>query len=150
MKRAIIAFTLMFTVFSVIQINAQDYYGAKISSDGSINADELVLKMSNLNKMEAKVEGTVSEVCQKKGCWMTMELPDGKTMRVSFKDYAFFVPKDIAGKTIIIKGNAVMETTSVADLRHYAEDGGASKKEIEKINNPKEELTFEAEGVIVK
>jgi hypothetical protein len=42
------------------------------------------------------------------------------------------------------------DTTTVAQLRHYAEDAGKSKEEIAKITEPKIELTFMADGVIVK
>ncbi len=81
---------------------------------------------------------------------MTLEKGDGTTMRVTFTDYGFFVPKDIDGKTVIIQGRAKINTTSVDELRHYAEDAKKSKEEIEKITQPKVEMVFEADGVIVK
>ena len=128
----------------------QDYYGKKITDKGAVNTDELVRNMEGKTELPIKVEGKVAKVCQVKGCWMTMELPEGKTMRVSFKDYAFFVPKDISGKSVIIEGQAQIKTTSVEDLRHYAEDAGSNEEEIAKIDSPLEEMIFEAEGVIVK
>ena len=57
--------------------------------------------------------------------------------------------KDIAGKTIVFEGNAKTKTTSVDELRHYAEDAGKSKDEIAKITEAKTELAFEANGVLV-
>lgn len=81
---------------------------------------------------------------------MTIDKGDGTTMRVKFKDYGFFVPKDIAGKTAIMEGMARMETTSVDEQRHYAEDAGKTKAEIEAITQPTRELVFEASGVIIK
>jgi hypothetical protein len=80
---------------------------------------------------------------------MKVKMDDGQTMRVTFKDYGFFVPKDIAGKNIVFEGNAKTKTTSIEELRHYAEDAGKSKDEIAKITEPKTELTFEANGVLV-
>ena len=71
-------------------------------------------------------------------------------MRVTFKDYAFFVPKDASGKTVIMDGYAYKNVTTVAELRHYAEDAGKPKEEIEKITEPESELVFEAHGVIIK
>jgi hypothetical protein len=91
----------------------------------------------------------VESVCQVKGCWMKLKMENGQTMRVTFKDYGFFVPKDIAGKTIVFEGNATTKTTSVDELRHYAADAGKSKDEIVKITEPKTELAFEANGVLV-
>jgi hypothetical protein len=96
------------------------------------------------------VKGEIKEVCQAKGCWMTLDMGDGELLRVKFKDYAFFVPKDAAGKTAIVQGTAQKETISVDELRHLAEDAGKTENEINSITNPKEELTFVAEGVIIR
>jgi hypothetical protein len=70
-------------------------------------------------------------------------------MRVTFKDYGFFMPKDISGKSVVIDGYAYIETTSVDILRHYAEDAGKSKAEIEAIKEPLRELSYEAAGVLL-
>jgi hypothetical protein len=110
----------------------------------------LPAKMGDKTEMVAKVSGTVESVCQVKGCWMQVKLDNGETMRVVFKDYAFFVPKDIAGKTVVFEGEAQKKTVPVEHLQHYAKDAGQSKEEIAKIKDPKEELTFVADGVIVK
>jgi hypothetical protein len=78
-----------------------------------------------------------------------MDIGEGKTMRVRFKDYAFFVPKNISGKKVVLDGIAYNSTTSVAQLRHYAQDAGMSDAEIEKITEPEVNLNFEARSVIV-
>ena len=81
---------------------------------------------------------------------MSMRVNEEQFMHVSFKDYGFFVPKDIDGKETIIDGYAYIETMSVDDLRHYAEDEGKSAEEIEAITEPETNLSFVADGVIVK
>jgi hypothetical protein len=126
-----------------------DSFGEKIKPNGAITTGELAQKATQKDIVEAKVTGEVESVCQVKGCWMKVKMSDGQTMRVTFKDYGFFVPKDIAGKTIVFEGNAKTKTTSVDELRHYAEDAGKSKDEIAKITEPKTELTFEANGVLI-
>lgn len=126
------------------------YHGKTISEKGAIPATQLVTKMGGKDKMPAKVEGTVEDVCKMKGCWMKVKTGDGQVMRVSFKDYGFFVPKDIVGKTVVLEGTAETTTTPVSELRHYAQDAGKSKEEIEKITQPEKALTFVADGVIVK
>ena len=126
------------------------YHGKKISEKGALPATQLVAKMGEKDKMPAKVEGTVESVCKMKGCWMKVKTGEGQVMRVSFKDYGFFVPKDIVGKTVVMDGTAETTTTPVSELRHYAEDAGKSKEEIEKITEPEKALTFVADGVIVK
>jgi hypothetical protein len=80
---------------------------------------------------------------------MNVDLGDGKQMMVRFKDYGFFVPLDAGGRTVVMEGVAFREVLSVDMLRHYAEDGGKSKEEIEKITEPETRLSFEASGVLV-
>ncbi|CAN5889348.1 DUF4920 domain-containing protein [soil metagenome] len=126
------------------------YYGDRISPEGAIKAETIKEKLGQKDSLAMKVEGKIVDVCQKKGCWMELALADGENIRVTFKDYGFFVPKDASGKTVIMDGYAYNNTTSVAQLRHYAEDGGKSKEEIEKITEPEVAVSFEAHGVIIK
>ena len=54
------------------------------------------------------------------------------TLFIKFKDYEFFVPKSgVDGKEVVFKGTAFYDTVSVADQKHYAQDAGKSKEEIE-------------------
>lgn len=123
-------------------------YGAGSSADGAIRVDDVEKNMKN-NKYEGKVTGKVVEVCQEKGCWMKVEKSNGEKLMVKFKDYGFFMPKNIVGKEVVLDGEANVKEVSVKQLRHYAEDAGKSKEEIEKIKEPKKELQFVAKGVLV-
>lgn len=129
---------------------AQSYHGKKITEQGAIPAAQLASTLGDKAEAPAKVEGTVESVCKVKGCWMKVKTNDGQTMRVTFKDYGFFVPKDIIGKTVVVEGVAKQTTTPVSELRHYAEDAGKSKEEIAKITEPEKAITFVADGVVVK
>lgn len=141
---SILAFIAASTAFG------QTAFGEKTTADGAIPASSLASKMKGVESLAVKVTGTVAGVCQKKGCWMQLDIGEGKTMRVRFKDYAFFVPKNISGKTVVLDGYAYNSTTSVAQLRHYAQDAGKSKAEIEKITEPEVDVVYEARSVIVR
>jgi len=69
---------------------------------------------------------------------------------VKFKDYGFFVPKDIDGEEVIINGKAFVNEVSVEEQRHYAKDAGQSEEEIAAITKPKKTYSFEADGVLLK
>ncbi|MCF8258253.1 MAG: DUF4920 domain-containing protein [Flavobacteriales bacterium] len=99
---------------------------------------------------EVVIETTIVECCRKKGCWMTVDMGEGSPMRVSFKDYGFFVPLNADGRSATLKGFAYLDTIDVDMLRHFAEDAGKSKEEIEAITEPEYELGFEATGVLIK
>jgi hypothetical protein len=105
------------------------------------------MKAPNAQK-NVRIQAKVVEVCQKKGCWMM--LTDGSTtMRITFKDYGFFVPKDIAGKTIIAEGILSEDVLAEKDARHYAEDAGKSKEEIAKIKGDQKTIAMVAQSVFV-
>lgn len=150
MKNVLMLTLLLALPLGVLAQTAAGRYGKPITEQGAIPATQLAGALGDKETMPAKVEGTVESVCKVKGCWMKVNTGNGQTMRVTFKDYGFFVPKDIVGKTVVVEGTAETTTTPVARLRHYAEDAGKSKAEIEKITEPEKALTFVADGVIVK
>jgi hypothetical protein len=125
-------------------------YGEYVANSEVVNVKTLHLALQENGGFEGRVIGEITEVCKSKGCWMMMKLPNGEDMRVTFKDYSFFVPTNSAGFQAIIEGKASRTVTDVATLRHYAEDAGKLPEEVEKITSPKTEYTFEAEGVLIK
>lgn len=153
MKKLLITTMVLLTI---LVVKAQDpksaekgvTYGAGTSADGSIAVSELESKVKD-NKYEGKVKGKVTEVCQEKGCWMKVEKGNGETVMIKFKDYGFFMPKDIVGKEVVLEGEAVVKEVSVKQQQHYAKDAGKSEEEIKKINKVKKELQFIAKGVLV-
>ena len=126
-------------------------FGEKVTAKDAVTYDAMLEKMSKAGKIDnVKVTGTVEAVCKAKGCWMNISSDKGApSMFVKFKDYAFFMPKDLAGKKVVMVGNAFKETTTVDELRHFAEDAGKSKEEIAKITKPKEDIKFMANGVLI-
>lgn len=130
-------------------IHGTAFFGDSIKNDQLIELASIQTEMKGESKKDMKIKGVVKEVCQEKGCWMTMTLDNGDEMRITFKDYKIFVPKDLGGKEVVLDGFAYTDTTSVEQLRHYAKDGGKTEAEIAAITSPKEQLAFEAKGVVV-
>ena len=134
-----------YSVFNVV-----GNYGEEISAEGAISTTAMMIKLVDQDSLIVKVESEIVATCAMKGCWMNLVLEDGQEMRVTFKDYAFFVPKEgMQGNHAIIEGMVKRTLTDVATLQHYAEDAGKSETEIAGITTDKEELTFEATGVII-
>ncbi len=124
-------------------------YGVVIKDKAAIEVNTLEEKLATAAKYTGKVKGTIISVCEKKGCWMKLAQTDGEGIMIRFKDYKFFMPQNIVGKDVVLQGTATNTLTSVEMLRHYAEDAGKSKEEIEKITSPKSEIEFIATGVLV-
>lgn len=101
---------------------------------------------SQLSSKETVVKAKVLAVCPKKGCWMQIEGKD-VPYRVTFVDYGFFVPTELVGREVMLKGHFVPHKESIAEQKHLAEDAKKSKAEINAIQNEKETLRFVATGV---
>ena len=127
-----------------------NFFGEQISEEGAIMLNEVSPPSNPSDTTEVVVEAIINEVCQAKGCWMTLtNSSSDESIFVRFKDYAFFVPKDAGGKKAVVKGKLFSTITSVDELRHYAEDKGKSAEEIAAITEPKKELRMMADGVII-
>ncbi len=124
-------------------------FGETVTADNATAVAELPSLMADKQLTDVKVEGKVLDVCPKKGCWLSLEMPDKSVTFVKFKDYGFFVPLELIGKTVVVEGQAKKIETSVDELKHYAEDAKKSKEEIAAITEPKKEIRLTANGVLV-
>lgn len=127
-------------------------FGSKITADKALSKADMLKKYGSMKKgdtVSVKFRSKISSVCKKKGCWMKMELPNGKESFVRFKDYGFFVPLNADNSEAIVSGRAFLDVISVDELKHYAKDGGKSQEEIDKITEPKVTYAFQADGVLI-
>ena len=139
-----------FTIFSFSQSdNNYEIYGELFDSSEIIDYNSEKDTFLN-SSSKIKLEGEILSSCPMKGCWMKISV-EKDTVLVRFKDYGFFVPKNgIEGKRTIINGNISVDTLSVAQLQHYAEDAGKSAEEIALITKPEITISFLADGVLIK
>jgi hypothetical protein len=139
-----------FSLFSFSQNdNNYERYGELFETSEIINYE---LERDNFlnSSSKVKIEGEILSSCPMKGCWMKISV-EKDTVLVRFKDYGFFVPKNgIEGKSTIINGKLSVDTLSIAQLQHYAEDAGKSKEEIALISKPEITISFLADGVLIK
>lgn len=138
----------------VIDITSYENFGEEFSIENLLSTEAMRVNYENMkvgDSMKVSFITKVNEVCQMKGCWIKLDLGDSKTESfVKFKDYEFFVPMDAAEADAIVKGVAYKAETSIADLRHYAEDAGKTEEEIASITEPKVQYSFLADGIFLK
>ena len=124
-------------------------FGEKIEEGSIIENSKIQNLFLAKEKFNAKLKAKVTDVCQMKGCWMKLEIGEEKDIMVNFKDYSFFVPKNIIGKEVIVSGEAFKRNISVDELKHYARDRGDNESVISLIVEPKEIYSLTAKGVIL-
>ncbi|MEP7376910.1 MAG: DUF4920 domain-containing protein [Chitinophagaceae bacterium] len=151
-------FLITAVVFFAIVANAQppagdakpgDQYGEKITPDGAVNIADVAAKLGKTESIDTKIKAKIVDVCPNKGCWLKLQVNDSTTAMVKMKDYGFFLPLAAKGKTVVLDGEVKMKTTSVAELKHYAEDAKKSKEEIAAITKPEKEIRVTAKGIVV-
>jgi hypothetical protein len=128
-------------------------FGDSISTEDVISKSELLSIYENLKEndsIKVKFESSIIDVCQKKGCWMNMDLNGTSKTFVRFKDYGFFMPLNASDSDAIVEGFAFIEKISVDELKHYAKDAGKSQEAIDSIVSPKITYAFTAHGVLIK
>lgn len=121
-------------------------YGAKITLEQATPVADILSKPEAFDGKNIRIEGNIAKICPKKGCWVTLTSGD-QTVQVKFKDYAFFLPRHLAGHLMIAEGVAKKSKLTQDERRHYAEDEGKSQEEIEKIVGDLEVIEFVAAAV---
>lgn len=140
----IIALTVLLVAVSCTSKVKYETYGAELNPNDNLSTEVFLAEVSEEEK-PFKIKGTVQEVCQSKGCWMTLKNDQNESIRVTFKDYGFFVPKDLAGREVIIEGNATLKELEEDMAKHYADDAGKEYDE-----SMKREVSIVANGVLVE
>ncbi len=119
-------------------------YGAGLTLTRISSLPDVIAAAERHTSDSVLVRGRISEVCQRKGCWTILEDADA-TVRVRFKDYGFFLPKDSSGRQAYVEGVVTIQTLSEKQARHYqseAKDGDPAA-----IHGPQREIGFVATGV---
>ncbi len=132
-------------LISAQPVEGWQVFGADVPDETPMTLAALLADANRHKNTHVVVEGVVHEVCVKKGCWMTLE-NDGRTVRVRFKDYKFFVPKDCTGKTVRMHAWFETKELSVAEVQHYLEDAGRHE-EAAQVTEPQVEYSLYASGV---
>jgi hypothetical protein len=115
--------------------------GAPFVSKETISLDEVAKNIEKYNQKTVLIKAKITNVCKAKGCWMVVA-SEQNSARITFKDYAFFVPFDIKEKDALVEGVVEIKQLSEADRNHLAKDAKTSVDQI-----PKVEMRIVASGV---
>jgi hypothetical protein len=105
-------------------------FGAPLAAEpAAVPLAEVIADADRFVDRPIVVTARIDRVCQKKGCFFIAR--DGDALvRVSFKDYSFFIPTDTSGRQATFAGELRRETVSEESANHYANDLGDAKPDL--------------------
>ena len=106
----------------VTQDAQSETFGAKLNNSlPKLSMQDLVTNSPAHLTKGFQVEARIARVCQKKGCFFIAQ-QDQHILRVSFRDYGFFIPTDSNGKTVTLAGELVQKELSLEQVAHFKAD----------------------------
>lgn len=93
-------------------------YGDALTGAERLSVKALLADASAHVGKTVQVEGHITDVCQKAGCWMVLTEED-QLLRVTMKDHSFSVDKNGAGATAICEGTVVEVPADPETVAHY-------------------------------
>jgi hypothetical protein len=137
---------LVFLLAAVSTMVLAEHYGAPVKTGQPIALEAAITQLSNATTADVLIEAKVETICVAKGCWLGLVSNTGD-VRVTFKDYAFFVPSSLIGKTVVVEGKLEKVTMTLDETKHYVKDAGGDPST---VTAPRVEYRIVASGVRVK
>ncbi|MDZ7631101.1 MAG: DUF4920 domain-containing protein [Gemmatimonadaceae bacterium] len=119
--------------------------GAPVPAGEAIAVTQLVASARTYTDRAVLVEGIITRECTEKGCWMQVApTSDARGMRVTFKDYGFFIPQSMVGRKARMEGMTKVTTHSKAAADHLIGEGAQL---VRNSDGTATEVQFVANGV---
>jgi cytochrome c-type biogenesis protein CcmE len=104
-------------------------YGKGVSEATPVKLSELMAKPDDYVGKVVKVEGLITEVCAKRGCWINVAGDkEFQTIRIKVEDGVIVFPMTDKGKKVVAEGTfKKMELTkeqAIAKAKHECEEKG--------------------------
>ena len=93
-------------------------FGKPFTLEKTIQSSALLNKPEAFVGKKIRVEGKVTDVCQKMGCWLVIT-DDEKSMRITTKGHKFFVAKDGTGSRCHIEGEVIARAKDPSRTAHF-------------------------------
>lgn len=122
--------TLALVLAAAPALAAPVHVGAPVDVATATPIADILARPADFEGKVVKVEGEVSGVCTRMGCWMDIADADGQRIRVKVQDGVIVFPADSVGKKACAQGTVSVQQLSrdeyVAWQQHLAEESGGT------------------------
>jgi hypothetical protein len=128
-------------------------YGAGVDEIETVSISAISADPEAFDGKTVKVEGMVTDVCAKRGCWVELAgNAPGEKARFKVKDGEMVFPMTAKGKQAVAQGKIVAQKLSLEETRameeHYATESGR-KFDPETIKEGKTVFRIEGTGAVI-
>lgn len=128
-------------------------YGAGVEGIDTVSISDISADPAAFDGKTVKVEGMITDVCAKRGCWFEMAgNAPGEKARFKVADGEMVFPMTSKGKKAVAQGKIVAQKLSLEDTRameeHYATESGR-KFDPETITEGKTVFRIEGTGAVI-
>lgn len=115
-------------------------YGEGLTGKETVKISELIAESDQYVGTTVRVEGLITGVCEKRGCWMSLASDqEFEEVRIKAEDGVIVFPIEAKGKHAVAEGvfakNELTMEQTLARAKHHAEEHG-EPYEPEKITEP--------------
>jgi Domain of unknown function (DUF4920) len=124
--------------------------GAPIATSDKVSLNAVLKSPAKYSGKTLLIEGIVVRSCKMEGCWAEVaENKDSKSVRITMKDHAFFIPLQSAGSLARVEGKVSLKTLTKEQVEHLVKEDGAKFDNVN-MDGTVTEVSFEATGIELK
>lgn len=101
---------IVLTIFMCANLLAKDVtkYGREITATEKVKVSEILASPENFVGKTVLVEGTILNVCEKRGCWLELASDNEfESIRVKVEDGVIVFPMEAKGQKALVEGEVV-------------------------------------------
>jgi cytochrome c-type biogenesis protein CcmE len=145
--------TLALAAIAATPAFAATKYGKGVSEATPVKLSELMAKPDDYVGKVVKVEGLITEVCPKRGCWINVAGDkEFQTIKVKVEDGVIVFPLTDKGKKVVAEGTFTkMELTkeqAIERAKHHAEET-KTKFDPASVTGPQTIYQIQGTGAVV-
>lgn len=105
-------------------------FGGEFTDAKLVTLRDVLERPEGFEGKPVKLEGTIAEVCQAEGCWLTLAEGE-RQITVNMARHSFFVPKNSSGQHVLIEGKVVRKMLTKEQIEERRAEGAKSLKTVE-------------------
>lgn len=153
MKTVVAIVTLILAV-SLAMAEGEKKYGKDLTLKNPTSVSEILANPEKYHGTSVLVEGTIVDVCEKKGCWIKIAGEnEADVIQIKVEDDVIVFPKEARGKWVRAEGKVFAKEYSVKELiareKHEAEEQ-KKKFDASSITEPKTVIRIDGDGAVIR